>query len=585
VPASSRGKSSSSRWLLMAGATLGVLTIATGLLFALGGASWFRSARGDLITHKVKKGNLPLTIVEKGTLESASNVDIFCRVKTGSAGSAGLPQIKEVIPDGTHVNKGDLLVDIEATRFEDQLKQQKIQVDSADSLRIQAEENYKITLIENQSLIRTAQIAIDLAELDLKKYLEGEYLQTLKDIEGRTQMAESDLVMWQDRAAWSERMVRLGYLTLSQAQSERSRMASATIALDRVREERRVLNEFTFRRTKVQLESAVEEAKRNLRKVEAQARSNEKKTETEWKTRESIYQQELAKYKEIEGEIAKCKIYAPQDGLVVYHIPESSSRSSGGGPRSMIAQGESVWEGQKLMRIPDLKNMQVNVRVHEAMVSRVKPGQMAMIRVDAFANTHPPLKGRVKWVANVSAKSDGWSSSTDVKVYPTIVTIENEENCPDLRPDMSAEVTVHTEHELKDVLIVPTQAILTTVESGKLIRKCYVKTDKGEEERELVLGLSNDTHAHVKEGLQEGEEVVLNPRVLLGEKEREKLINTMERPPSAKGSQSADRDRGENGFRPPEGIGDGPQPGGMPKSKGGPGGSKKGPPRDKSGDQ
>ena len=141
----------------------------------------------------------------------------------------------------------------------------------------------------------------------------------------------------------------------------------------------------------------------------------------------------------------------------------------------MIQHGAQVKEGQKLIRIPDLKRMQVNTKVHEAMVSRIRGddrqstgffdslragflagpdpftrlarqsdsvlntlreeyrdqeydlaerGQSALIRVDAFPDRL--LQGHVRSVAAVSSKQD-WSSS-DVKVYQTLVTID--ETCP-----------------------------------------------------------------------------------------------------------------------------------------------------------
>ena len=38
----------------------------------------------------------------------------------------------------------------------------------------------------------------------------------------------------------------------------------------------------------------------------------------------------------------------------------------------MIEQGAQVKEGQKLLRIPNLQRMQVNTKVHEAMVARIR---------------------------------------------------------------------------------------------------------------------------------------------------------------------------------------------------------------------
>jgi hypothetical protein len=44
--------------------------------------------------------------------------------------------------------------------------------------------------------------------------------------------------------------------------------------------------------------------------------------------------------------------------------------------------------------------------------------------------------------------------------------------------------------------------------------KCFVLTEEGPEARAVVLGANNDTVAQVKDGIHEGEEIVLNPEAL-----------------------------------------------------------------------
>jgi hypothetical protein len=44
-----------------------------------------------------------------------------------------------------------------------------------------------------------------------------------------------------------------------------------------------------------------------------------------------------------------------------------------------------------------------------------------------------------------------------------------------------------------------------------------VITPKGTEVRDIVVGQSNDTKAEIREGLKEGDVVVLNPRAILGD--------------------------------------------------------------------
>ena len=105
-------------------------------------------------------------------------------------------------------------------------------------------------------------------------------------------------------------------------------------------------------------------------------------------------------------------------------------------------QGESVNEGQKMMQIPDLDKMLVNVRVPEAFVRHLHsaiPGdkasrQPATVKVDAFPAEL--LKGHVKMVDTMASQQDWFAS--DVKVYKTLVAIHSDPNSklPRLLPQM-----------------------------------------------------------------------------------------------------------------------------------------------------
>jgi RND family efflux transporter MFP subunit len=230
---------------------------------------------------------------------------------------------------------------------------------------------------------------------------------------------------------------------------------------------------------------------------------------TEKKAKESVAKQEQTRHDDLLQEIDKCTVRSPQEGMVVYFVSESS-RSSSSSRQSMIAQGEPVSEGQKIMRIPDLRHMQVAAKVHEALVSRVKGDQPAVIRVDAFPGRL--IKGRVKSVATVASQADFFSS--DVKVYQCNVALD--EYVEGLKPGMSAEVTILVGSVLENVLTVPVHAIVGSAEMGKE-RMIYVMTPSGPQERRIVVGMSNDKMAEIRSGLEEGDQVVLNPRAILGD--------------------------------------------------------------------
>jgi hypothetical protein len=60
---------------------------------------------------------------------------------------------------------------------------------------------------------------------------------------------------------------------------------------------------------------------------------------------------------------------------------------------------------------------------------------------------------------------------------------------------------------LEDVVLVPIQVVANR--GGRKV--CYVNTPRGPEEREVQTGAFNDTFTEITEGLEPGEEVLMNP--------------------------------------------------------------------------
>ncbi len=483
------------------------------VLGGLGAGAAYMSTGGpgpdkDLVLEKVKREVLDQTIVERGTLESQENYEVVCKVKAGTKNSTVATTIKELhVEDGDKVKTGQLLITLDSSGLEDQYKTQSITRDNAKLAWDQAEGDLIIQRLQNDSDLQAAKTTLALAEIDLEKYIKAEYPAAEEDVRNRLEQAK-------DREAYSNRMVKKGYVSASQAEADKF----ARMKVDKDYETLK----YTYKRTIADLQSKLAEAKRNLQRVEEQTKTKENSAVTKRNATKGVYEQEQKRLDEISDEIKKCKVYSERDGIVVYVVPEQA-RWGGGSQQSIVAQGEPVREGQKLMRIPDLDHMQVNIRVHEALVASVHQGQRARIRVDTFPDK--VLHGTVSRVATVDSKQDFMTA--DVKVYQTIITID--EAFPGLKPGMSCEVTILIARTPGPVLTVPVQAIVDPLESGKRPTVFVVNDDDEVEEREIEVGLVNDKKAQnerkawVKEGLREGERVVLNPSKLLKGKQRDRL--------------------------------------------------------------
>jgi multidrug efflux pump subunit AcrA (membrane-fusion protein) len=615
LPSKARGWKRRSKWLIAL--LLSLLAVGS----TLGGWYFYTHrnvARPELIQHEVTRKKLQVEIVDRGSVESAENNEIVCRVKA-KAQNTSATTIRWVIDNGAEVQKGDKVVELDDSYLEDQVIQQRILMETARGAWETAKQKLLIDRSAGEKDITTAKVAKAVADITLKEYVEGQYEQLSFDLETKITMANSDLVMWEERAAWSERMSRPGrqYVTTAQAESDRARMLSAKLTLDNLKKQYDVLKDLTKEKMVVTNRGAYEVADHDLQRAIAQDKANLITDEVACRTTQLTYEKELKKLRDLEEELENCTIRAPKDGMVVYWIEERSRW--GAGKQRFIAQGEAVDEGQKLMTIPDLTKLVVNTRVHEAMVPRVRAdvkrptgfstiaefglyqqpnpwaaaatvaaftsdlrtpfivahrkqeqelishGQKATIRVSAFPDRL--LHGHVREVAAVASQTDFFAA--DVKVYQTYVAID--ETLEGIKPGMDAEVTILVDSQPEPVLALPLQAVLGGVDMGAK-RRCFVMTPEGPQMREIALGMSNEKMVEVKEGLEEGDKVVLNPVLLLSPKERMEFGNL-----PARSSQGGERQgQGGQGKGGQQGQGRG-QGGGM-QGVPGPGGGMQGAP-------
>src|SRR6185437_8961529 len=90
---------------------------------------------GHLLVAPVKRADLLLTVTEDGNVESADNVELKCKVP-------GPITILEIVADGSHVKKGDLLVRLDSTSIEDSILTQEIAVAKAEAAKISSEKDF-----------------------------------------------------------------------------------------------------------------------------------------------------------------------------------------------------------------------------------------------------------------------------------------------------------------------------------------------------------------------------------------------------------------------------------------------------------
>lgn len=235
--------------------------------------------------------------------------------------------------------------------------------------------------------------------------------------------------------------------------------------------------------------------------------------------------------REARENLSKTNLFAPMDGTVSRLDAEVGER----------VVGTQQYAGTEIIRIANLNKMEVKVDVNENDIIRVNEGDTAFIQVDAFFGEE--FMGIVTSIAN-SADADMLGSDqvtnfeVRIRMLPESYSHLQRQDRPHLspfRPGMSAAVDIQTERAV-GVVSLPIQAV-TTREGGGLsddneggsaggstVRQrevVFIYEDGKVKQTTVRSGIQDNQYIEIREGLEEGQEVVTGPYRLVSRELRD----------------------------------------------------------------
>ena len=163
-----------------------------------------------------------------------------------------------------------------------------------------------------------------------------------------------------------------------------------------------------------------------------------------------------------EKDLARTIITCPMDGIVSLMNVKKGER----------VVGTAQMTGTEMMRVADMKSIEVRVDVGENDITKVKLGDTALVEVDAYNNRK--FKGVVYKIANPVTAISGVSSSAEVANYKVHIRLLPEEyadlakdnNIFPFRPGMTASADIQTKSK-RNVVTVPLNAVTTRDAKGE----------------------------------------------------------------------------------------------------------------------
>jgi HlyD family secretion protein len=470
-----------------------ITLVVTGLLVLAGLFMWMRPSGPDTLNQpvfEVRQGPLTISLTEPGTIQSRDRVIVSSEVE-------GRTTILWLIEEGTHVEEGDLLVELDASSLVDQKVEQQIRVLNAEAAFIRAREQLEIIRNQTAADIARAELDARFAELNLTKYVEGEYPQELQRAEADINLANEELQRANDKLAWSERLAEEGYVTRMELQADELAARRTQIDLELAQGKLHLLETYTHQQKLEELQSEVEQERLALERVRLRASADIVQAEADYRAKTSEFERQEDRLKQIRDQIEKCRIFAPASGMAVYTTTGQGRR----GNDEPLREGLEVRERQDLIYLPTAAAMMAEVRIHESSLRKVNLDMPARVRVDAVPGR--AFEGRVRRIGLLPDAQHGWLNP-DLKVYQTDVFIDGD--AEGLRPGMNcrAEIIIA---ELEDAVYIPLQSVVR-VDSEAVV---YVLGERGAQARVVEVGLDNNRMIQILAGLEAGEEVLLNP--------------------------------------------------------------------------
>ncbi|MGB9682790.1 MAG: efflux RND transporter periplasmic adaptor subunit [bacterium] len=375
-------------------------------------------------TYTVQRGDFLLSVSADGTLTPAQSLDITSEV------SGNVIWIINNGINGIKVKKGDILVKIDPTDYQNAFSQAQL--------------NYRNAELKLQQSISA---------------LESQRKQSAQDINSAQASRDNAFLQYQRAKTQyenSRRLYKSGGITLDQLETDRTTYETA-------------LNSYN-------------QAEANLKTVRSTSEM---------------------KLQQMEKDVELAKVAVDQAKLNMETAKQNLDNTQIRAPFSGVVANVNISVGQRvvanntvLLSVLDPSNLELDLEVDETDIPKVSVGLPVRITTDAFPNDE--FSGKVKSI------SPNAKIVNNIPIFDVLIGIPNTSG--KLRSGMSATGEIILT-EKKNVLLVPLKAV------KRVGRRAYVEVLKDGKVSltRVTLGEDDGTNVIVKNGLEEGMQVVLTP--------------------------------------------------------------------------
>jgi HlyD family secretion protein len=433
----------------------------------------------------VKQGVFTVKLSELGQLRALESATLSAQ--------KDLPII-DLVPEGTYVKEGEILVRFDASRYEAMLEETTAAREVAQAEMRKAQQDLESQRQKLLAEIARFEVEVRLAQYDLDDLKKKPLPDELERARMEREKAKAAFDNAEKKRNILPEFVEKGFITRGALEEAELRYIEAKA--------NRQSAQFNFAKvsagaTPQELERVnvrLRQAKFALEKAQIAMQSQLQAFEAAVEREKANVQKAQKAIKTAEARLGRTWLEAPKDGLVVY------ATLSGEKAGEKVQLGMIPYQGQPILYLPDLSTIVADTEVNEIDISKVQVGGPVEVLLEAYTGT--VFHGRVLQIGSL-ARFKQKGSNSGIKVFDVTVKIEG--NDPRLKPGLTATLDFIVERQ-QDVISIPLAAVM--LRQGEHIT--LVSNAGKIEERKVVLGPSNEHHVIVSKGLHSGEHVLLS---------------------------------------------------------------------------
>lgn len=408
-------------------------------------------------------------------------------------------EIISLAPEGSWVEKGDIVCVLDSSELQKRLKIQQAQLIRAERGLAEALSGETLQEFHNARRLAQSKMQVGLAEDSLLTFEEAESLNNISRLtdEERLKSQQSDLVM--QRLEHTASLTAFGYRKTNQLRKVSAEYQQSSRAVSKVRREISLMNRFKHPRSILEFNALAANARQELSRTHLQNELSLAVTRLTTLERRKWVAGAQNHVDYLTQAIAACTMTSPKSGEVLY----CHKRDEG----KFIEVGSKVYYTQNMIRIADRSTLTIAGKVSDRQVYSVRSEQHVEITVPTLPDR--VFSGTLTWVAPIPAASN-WFEPDVLHHKVQIVLDENSEGLADITLGATAEANIVVD-DRSDVLQVPVRAVFSYDGDYAVIVEKQGQTCL----RIIEVAESNGDFIEVLSGLNVDERVVIDERFAL----------------------------------------------------------------------